>query len=212
MLPAGAPGEFPVSPGSSARPAGSTGSGSAAGGFGVPGGTVHSAHPFQRPAQERDPVRRLRGRLTAPVTLWTAAGDGERAGLTVSSVLVAEPGFLLGLVGDEADVLDLLTRTGTFAVSVLGWAHRPLADAFSFLSPAPGGPFAGARWQETDWGPVPEGVATWAGCRVRSVREAGWSRLVEGALEHVELGDDGARDAAGSGPLLWQRGRFRALG
>ena len=182
----------------------------AAEGAGRPvGGAIHGGHPFLRPEAERDPVRRLRGRPTAPVTLWTAADGPGRAGLTVSSVLVAEPGFLLGLVGDESDVLDLLTRTGTFAVSVLGWAQRPLADAFSFLSPAPGGPFAGARWQETDWGPVPEGVATWAGCRVRSVREAGWSRLVEGELEHVELS---AGESADPAPLAWHRGRYRALG
>jgi 3-hydroxy-9,10-secoandrosta-1,3,5(10)-triene-9,17-dione monooxygenase reductase component len=33
--------------------------------------------PFAVPPERRDPTRRLRGRLVAPVTVWTA---GRRAG------------------------------------------------------------------------------------------------------------------------------------
>jgi flavin reductase (DIM6/NTAB) family NADH-FMN oxidoreductase RutF len=42
----------------------------------------------------------LRGRLVAPVTVWTAGQVPDGAGLTVSSVLVAEgqPARLLGLI------------------------------------------------------------------------------------------------------------------
>ena len=41
--------------------------------------TIHSEHPFLEPEAERDPVRRLRGRLGGAVTLWTA-GDGTGPG------------------------------------------------------------------------------------------------------------------------------------
>ena len=56
--------------------------------------TIHGDHPFLPPESERSPVRRFRGRLPSPVGLWTTAYDGKRAGLTVSSMLVAdgEPG------------------------------------------------------------------------------------------------------------------------
>src|ERR671932_775332 len=56
--------------------------------------------PFAVPAERRDPARRLRGRLVAPVTVWTAGHPPGGAGLTVSSVLVAEgqPARLLGLL------------------------------------------------------------------------------------------------------------------
>ena len=49
-------------------------------------------HPFADP--EPDPVRRLRGRLGGAVTLWTAGDGATRAGLTVTSLMVAggEPG------------------------------------------------------------------------------------------------------------------------
>jgi hypothetical protein len=44
--------------------------------------------PFAVPPERRDPVRRLRGRLVAPVTVWTAGRPPGGAGLTVSSELL----------------------------------------------------------------------------------------------------------------------------
>ena len=170
------------------------------------GGAIHDEHPFLPPPHERNPVRRLRGRLAAPVTLWTAgAGDGRtsRAGLPVSAVIVAdgEPGKLVGLVDEDADLWPLLRSTGRFAVSVLRWEHRSLADAFAGTMPAPGGPFRLTEWTETEWGPVPAAVQTWAGCRLVDARPLGWPLAVEGELEHIELGDE-------SDPLMHRRGRY----
>ena len=51
---------------------------------------IGNQHPFAVPPERRDPARRLRGRLVAPVTVWTAGHPSTGAGLTVSSVLVAE--------------------------------------------------------------------------------------------------------------------------
>ena len=73
--------------------------------------TIHSEHPFLEP--ERDPVRQLRGRLGGAVTLWTSGtGDGplDRAGLTVTSVLVAngEPPRLLALLDPDSDLAETL--------------------------------------------------------------------------------------------------------
>jgi 3-hydroxy-9,10-secoandrosta-1,3,5(10)-triene-9,17-dione monooxygenase reductase component len=164
--------------------------------------TIHSTDPFATPEGERSPLRRLRGRLPAPVTLWTAPGP---AGLTVSSVLVADgaPGRILGLIDEESDLWEATQAAGRFAVSVLGSGHRQLADRFAGLMPAPGGLFRGDDWLDTPYGPVPAGAGTWAGCRLAEARPCGWYLLVEGAVEQVEIGD--------GAPLAHLRGRYREL-
>jgi 3-hydroxy-9,10-secoandrosta-1,3,5(10)-triene-9,17-dione monooxygenase reductase component len=165
--------------------------------------TIHHTDPFATPEGERSPLRRLRGRLPAPVTLWTAPGP---AGLTVSSTLVAdgEPGRLLGLVDDESELWAAIEAAGRFAVAPLGRAHRQLADRFAGLLPAPGGLFAAGDWHPTDFGPVPADATTWVGCRLDAARPFGWALLVEATVERVELGAPGE-------PLVHYRGRYREL-
>ena len=169
-----------------------------------PGGRIHSTDPFATPAQDKSAVRRLRGRLAAPVTLWTTVGP---AGLTVSSTLVADgdPGRMLGLIDDESDFWDALERSRRFAVVPLTPADRQLADRFAGLMPAPGGLFAGGRWTETAYGPVPAHCPTWAGCRLDAVRSFGWAQLVEAVIETVQAGPSPA-------PLMHYRGRYHELG
>jgi 3-hydroxy-9,10-secoandrosta-1,3,5(10)-triene-9,17-dione monooxygenase reductase component len=69
------------------------------------------------------------------------------------------------------------------------------------LMPAPGGAFRLAEWTDTDWGPVPTTVQTWAGCRLRQARPFGWALAVEAEIERVELGEE-------NDPLLHRRGRY----
>jgi 3-hydroxy-9,10-secoandrosta-1,3,5(10)-triene-9,17-dione monooxygenase reductase component len=168
-----------------------------------PGAQIHSSDPFATPEQDRSPVRRLRGRLAAAVTLWTAPGP---AGLTVSSMLVAdgEPGRVLGLIDAESDFWDAVSRARRFAVVPLGADDQQLADRFAGLMPAPGGRFAAGEWIDTEYGPVPAGAGTWAGCRLESDKPTGWALLVEAAIETVRLDDAPA-------PLLHFRGRYRRL-
>jgi flavin reductase (DIM6/NTAB) family NADH-FMN oxidoreductase RutF len=166
--------------------------------------TIHTEHPFLDPEPQRDPLRRLRGRLGGTVTLWTAEADGDRAGLTVSSVMVAagEPGHVLALVDPDSDLAEAIAGSGTAVVQLLEWEHRDLADAFAGVAPAPGGPFTLASWVDTDWGPVLQGASAWAGLRfVEPSREVGWSLLVDGVVEHVRLGES-------SRPLVHRRGRY----
>lgn len=168
------------------------------------GGHIHSTDPFATPDQDKSPVRRLRGRLAAPVTLWTAPGP---SGLTVSSMLVADgdPGRVLGLVDEESDFWDAASVAGCFAVTPLEPDDQQLADKFAGLMPAPGGLFASGDWLETRYGPVPAGRGTWAGCRVDGQRAYGWGLLVEATVETVVIG--GAADV----PLMHFRGRYRSL-
>lgn len=165
--------------------------------------SIHSEHPFAEPESERDPVRRLRGRLGGAVSLWTT-GSTTRTGLTVSSLMVApgDPARVLGLVDPDSDLFDAVQETRTVVVQLLAWEHRDLADAFAGVAPAPGGPFRAGRWQDSDWGPVLEGVTAWAGVRVDAFDSGvGWSALVQGVVEHVEIGLESA-------PLVHRRGRY----
>lgn len=164
--------------------------------------TIHSEHPF---AQPEDEVRRLRGRLGGAVSLWTAGDDGDRAGLTVSSLMVAggEPGRVLALLDPDADLTEALRETGRAVVALLEWRHRQLAEAFAGVAPAPGGPFRAAEWDQTSHGPLLIGARTWALVRLESDVEAGWSRLVTCTIDEVHVGED-------LEPLLHRRGRYEA--
>lgn len=171
--------------------------------------TIHSDHPFLPPEGDRDPVRRLRGRTPAPVSLWTTADADGRDGLTVSSMMVAdgEPARVLALVDEDSDLWDRLERTRTAAISLLSWRHRGLADAFAGVGPAPGGVFRLAEWEQTEWGPVIADTSCWAGVRLEdgAPRHAGWALLVDAVIEHIEIGDGDDE------PMTHLRGRYRSV-
>ena len=163
--------------------------------------TIHSDHPFMPPEGERDPLRRFRGRLPAPVTVWATGEGRERRGFTVSSLLIAdgEPGRVAGLVDEDSDFRDALTDV--FTINVLTPAHTTMANAFAGVGPAPGGPFTLGEWEQTEWGPVLVGSAGWLGVRLDAEpRHLGWALLVEATIEHLELGDSDA--------LTHLRGRY----
>jgi flavin reductase (DIM6/NTAB) family NADH-FMN oxidoreductase RutF len=166
--------------------------------------TIHTTHPFADP--EPDPVRRFRGRLGGAVTLWTAGTGVDRAGLTLTSVLVVlgEPARVLGLVDPDSDLSLAVEETGRAVVQLLSWPDRDLAEGFAGTAPAPGGVFRQASFVETDWGPRLERAATWAGVRLESAADVGWSQLVTCTVEHVEVGED-------DDPLGHRRGRFVRL-
>lgn len=165
--------------------------------------TIHSDHPFLPPDDERAPLRRLRGRMPAPVTVWTSGSGASRRGLTISSVLVAdgEPARVLGLVDADSDFWE--SGPTSWVVNVLGTDHRFLADAFAGTAPAPGGPFTLGAWTDSAWGPVLSDSSGWMGVRLDGAdpREVGWGLLVEGVIEHVEVGDTPA--------MMHVRGRYR---
>jgi flavin reductase (DIM6/NTAB) family NADH-FMN oxidoreductase RutF len=166
--------------------------------------TIHSTHPFADP--EPDEVRRFRGRLGGAVTLWTAGSAGERAGLTVTSLMLAhgpEP-RVLALLDPDSDLATLLEDVDTAVVQLLSWPDRGLAEAFAGTAPAPGGLFRQAEFVDTDWGPRLANASTWAGVRLETSSDVGWSRLVTCLVEQVVVGAD-------TDPLGHRRGRFIRL-
>lgn len=189
--------------------------------------TIHSGDPFATPDAARDPVRRLRGRVGGTVSLWCSGEGVGRAGLTVSSYLLApgDPPMVAALVHPDAELLDAIRDTGTAVVQLLTWPDRQLAEVFAGLMPAPGGPFATGEWEQTGWGPRLQRATSWAGVRfpgpgpdagsgadpgadpgsipaaVHGWPTLGWSVLVQGVIEHVEVGPD-------EQPLVHRRGRY----
>jgi flavin reductase (DIM6/NTAB) family NADH-FMN oxidoreductase RutF len=163
--------------------------------------TIHAEHPFRDP--EPDPVRRFRGRVGGTVSLWTAGEGSDRAGLTVTSFLVAagEPARALGLLDPDADLTGALLVTHAAVVQLLAWPDRDLAEVFAGTAPAPGGMFRQADFVTTAWGPRLATAATWAGVRLEETRDVGWSTLVTTVVEHLEVGE-------GDDPLRHHRGRY----
>lgn len=170
--------------------------------------TIHPDHPFQVPTDQRDPVRRWRGRLGGTVSLWTSGvgtGPRGRAGLTVSSVQVVagDPGHVIGLLDPDSTLAERLLESRTGVVQLLEWSHRDLADAFAGVAPAPGGVFTLGEWVDTEWGPRLADATSWAGVRLVDSEpvQIGWSILVDAVIEHLELVDERQ-------PLVHRRGRY----
>jgi 3-hydroxy-9,10-secoandrosta-1,3,5(10)-triene-9,17-dione monooxygenase reductase component len=143
----------------------------------------------------------------APVTVWTAGQPPGGAGLTVSSVLVAEgqPAHLLGLVDPTSALWEAVQDTGAFVVHVLAAADRALAERFSEVRPPIRGPFERLEVTSSPWGPVLAGRRPRAACRLAGSTPVGHGELVDGVIEQLELPD--LED-----PLAYLHGRYRSVG
>jgi hypothetical protein len=126
-------------------------------------------------------------------------------------MLVAEgdPPEVAGLINSDSDLAEFLTSARPIAVSVLGWPHRHVADAFAGMAPSPGGPFRTGEWRPTEWGPVLDGAVAWTGGHLilepEQPARVGWSLLARIRIEWLELGDHTASNLA----LL--RGSYHSL-
>ncbi|HET6153186.1 MAG TPA: flavin reductase family protein [Marmoricola sp.] len=162
--------------------------------------TIHDDNPFAEPP---DQVRRFRGRIGGAVTLWTAGAGAERAGLTVSSLMVAngDPAAVLALLDPDSDFRDRFEETGLAVVQLLRPEDVDLAEAFAGTAPAPGGPFRLGSWEQADHGPM-LADRSHALVRLAASQEVGWSLLVTATIEEISVIDvpDG---------LEHRRGRYR---
>lgn len=182
------------------------------------GASLHFGSPWADDPEQRDQVRRARGRMPLPVTVWLAAttepdvlvpplyqARAGTVGLTVSSLVVApgQPGRLAGVVSPSTDFGDLLVTTpGTrFTVHLLAAGQRRLARHFAGDIPSPPGDLDVLA---TAFGPALAAVADRVFCELVSCRPYGWSHLAEADVVGVELGP--RRD-----PLGWYGGMFVAL-
>ncbi len=168
---------------------------------------IHDEHPFVDPPEERDPVRQFRGRLVAPVTIVTAGSPGERVGMTVSSLMVAEglPARAYFLVGSDTELYEAIVSTRRFVVHALEQHHREASDVFAGLRPSPGGMFTGRDVVDGPYGPELPGMPNRLYCKYVAGDEATFHVLATGVVERVEVADLAE-------PLVYFRGRYRTLG
>lgn len=169
-------------------------------------GGIHDEHPFLAPVPERDPARRLRGRLAAPVTIITAGDEENKAGLTVSSLVIAEgdPARVYFLLSPTTDLSYAIDTSGRFVIHVCESRHRDLADVFAGLRPSPGGEFQGCDISYSSYGPVIGGFGSRADCSVADQVDETYSVLVAGTIDRTEFGEI-------TDPLVYFRGRYRKL-
>lgn len=80
--------------------------------------------------------RHVVGHLTSGVTVITTEHGSERFGMTVSSVtsLSAEPALMLACLNNSVPTADAVSRSGHYAVNVLGQGHGDLAQKFAMPS------------------------------------------------------------------------------
>lgn len=172
----------------------------------MPDDGVHYENPFTTPPERRTPARRLRGRLAAGVTIWTAGSRETPVGLTVSSLLIVDgdPAEVVGAIGETSALWDAIHESRAFVVHIVDASERTAADVFAGLRPHPGGPFAGVEVEQSEFGPVLPFAAVRAFCRFTRADPAGYQHLVHGEIARVEAGtlDD---------PLLYFRGSYRRL-
>jgi flavin reductase (DIM6/NTAB) family NADH-FMN oxidoreductase RutF len=173
-----------------------------------PGGaSLRYGNPWADPPEGRDPLRRWRGHLVLPVTVWLAAdaaGSGP-VGLTVSSLVVGqgEPPVVAGLISPSSDLADTVSSpSAQFVVHVVGGSQRRLAQHFAGELPAPPELLA---TRPTSHGPVLEALGDRIFCRVTSSKAFGWSLLVEAEVAEVEVGEP-------TKALAWYHGAFHEVG
>ncbi|MFG2293840.1 flavin reductase family protein [Streptomyces sp. NPDC048603] len=166
-------------------------------------------------AEAEDPAqaaaRRFRqamGRFLTGVAVVTACGPDGPHGTTVSSLASVSltPPMLLVCLSRESYGAEVIARSGTFTVNVLGSNQSELAGWFA-TSGRPRGAegFTGVPHRSgSTGGPVLTGALTHLDCRVDQVIPAGDHVVVIG-----EVGDIGIAEE--TDPLAYHQGQFQRL-
>jgi flavin reductase (DIM6/NTAB) family NADH-FMN oxidoreductase RutF len=145
-------------------------------------------------------------RAPACVAVLTVDAQGERLGLTVSSLvsLSLEPPLVGVSISRQAAMHELLREAGGFAVSLLAGGQEWLAQHFSRGVP-PIGMWHGIATEEGARGaPLLVGALGWLECRTAAEHETGDHSFFVAEVEAVRLGEPAP-------PLVYHDGSYRAL-
>jgi 3-hydroxy-9,10-secoandrosta-1,3,5(10)-triene-9,17-dione monooxygenase reductase component len=111
---------------------------------------------------------------------------------------------VVGLIAQDSPLWDALRTSKRFVVHVLDRAQARIADQFALKYP--GDPFEGLSVAESDYGPVLSEVSTRAKATLMGYIDAGYSLLIRGSIDEVEL------DSNPTAPLVHYRGRYFTTG
>ncbi|WEH37236.1 flavin reductase family protein [Streptomyces sp. AM 4-1-1] len=131
--------------------------------------TPHARPPAHAPVAEQT-YRDVISALPTGVTVITTEGPGGPVGCTASAVMslsVAPPSLLVSLA-TASRTLDAILKADSFAVNVLGWQDRELADRFAKAPPEER--FAGVPWSTEQDVPVLRDTTMTAVCRIQQTQ------------------------------------------
>lgn len=146
--------------------------------------------------------------LAGGVSVVTTGRDGERTGLTATSVssLSADPPSLIVCINRASSVLPVLRDHQAFAVNLLSAGQRDIADRFAGRSGARGAD----RYAEGDWTTLVTGVPILADalaaidCRVEAIQEWHTHAVVIGRVAGIHM-------QGGDQALVYWRGDYVAI-
>jgi flavin reductase (DIM6/NTAB) family NADH-FMN oxidoreductase RutF len=152
-----------------------------------------------------DELRALMGRFPAGVTIVTVEVRGQRAGLTVASLvsLSLEPPLVGVAIRRDAALHELLRESGRFAVSLLAADQEALAQHFARGVP-PIALWEGIAVRDRKGPPQLEGAVGWLDCRAKAEHPAGDHTFFVGDVEAAEAGP-------GTRPLVFYRQDYVTL-
>ena len=154
-----------------------------------------------------DELRAVMGRFPHGVAVVTVEVRGQRAGLTVASLvsLSLEPPLVGVAIRRDAALHELLRESEEFAVSLLAAGQEALAQHFARGVP-PIALWAGIplRDRAPDDPPELEGAVGWLRCRIAGQHETGDHTFFVGAVESAEPGPANL-------PLVFHRQAYAGL-
>jgi flavin reductase (DIM6/NTAB) family NADH-FMN oxidoreductase RutF len=136
-----------------------------------------------------DELRALMSRFPAGVAVVTVEVGGQRAGLTVASLvsLSLEPPLVGVAIRQDAALHELLREAATFAVSMLGAGQEALAQHFARGVP-PIALWEGIPLRDAEGPPQLEGAIGWLCCRPTQQHRTGDHTFFVGEVEAADPG------------------------
>jgi flavin reductase len=136
-----------------------------------------------------DELRALMSRFPAGVAVVTVEVGGQRAGLTVASLvsLSLEPPLVGVAIRQDAALHELLREAATFAVSMLGAGQEALAQHFARGVP-PIALWEGIPLRDAEGPPQLEGAIGWLRCRPTEQHRTGDHTFFVGEVEAADPG------------------------
>ncbi|HEU5141935.1 MAG TPA: flavin reductase family protein [Solirubrobacterales bacterium] len=154
---------------------------------------------------DSEAFRAAMGRLPTGVTVVSAAGPEGPAGATANAVssLSIEPMLMLACLDRGSRTLLAVQAANCFGISVLRAGQEEIARAFATKAPV-ADKWQGVGWSERDGLPAIDDALVWVACELRDVIAGGDHVIVTGEVRDVATSE--------GEPLLFHRGKYRALG
>jgi flavin reductase (DIM6/NTAB) family NADH-FMN oxidoreductase RutF len=125
------------------------------------------------------------------VSVLTVDADGERMGVTISSLvsLSLDPPLVGVSIGKDAACYELVRRAGAFGISLLGSRHAAVAQRFAAGFP-PIAHWEGVVTREGSAGSAPllGDARGWLECRIRAAHDVGDHTFFVADVLSAELG------------------------